>query len=210
MASSSAQAPRYDIALRLDGSDSGPLISWLDADGGSYLVVSEKQEENPHFHVYLRTTRKISAIRTGFKRAFPGLTGNGCFSIAQVRDVDKYYRYILKGDSVELQPQIVGAHGLQHTDKAWLDSKHEEYWSVNEELTRKRKMRPLGEVVLEECKIQKLKWDDVERIGKCYIKELVARDKAINIFSVKSNVALIQVKLCPTDAAIEYLATKLL
>ena len=200
----------YDIAIRLDGSDSAALVQWLSSDGGSYLVVSEKQEENPHFHVYLRSSRKISAVRTSFKRAFPELKGNGGFSIAQVRDVSKYYCYMMKGESVEVMPTITAAHGLQHCDSEWQKAKHDEYWEVNEEISRRRKLMPIGEAVLASCKQSNVKWDDVESIGKLYIKELVARDKAINIFSVKSHVALIQVKLCPTDAAIEYLATKLL
>lgn len=200
----------FDIAIRLDGSDPSPLVRWLDADGGSYLVVSEKQEENPHFHVYLRSSRKISAVRTSFKRAFPELKGNGSFSIAQVRDVSKYYCYLMKGESVEQMAQIVAAHGMQHTDKEWQQTKHDEYWEVNEEINKRRKLLPVGECVLAQCKQANVKWDDVEAIGKLYIKELVARDKAINIFSVKSHVALIQVKLCPTDAAIELLASKLL
>lgn len=200
----------YDISIRLDGSDSTALVAWLNADGGSYLVVSEKQEENPHFHVYLRSTRKISAVRTSFKRAFPELKGNGSFSISQVRDVSKYYCYMMKGESVEVMAQVVAAHGVQHTDTAWQQAKHDEYWEVNEEINRRRKLLPVGEVVLAECKQKGIRWDDVESIGKVYIKELVARDKAINIFSVKSHVALIQVKLCPTDAAIEFLAAKLI
>lgn len=201
---------QYDIAIRLDGSDSSALVQWLSADGGSYIVVSEKQEENPHFHVYLRSARKISAVRTSFKRAFPELKGNGSFSISQVRDVSKYYCYLMKGESVEEMAVVVAAHGVQHTDEAWQKTKHDEYWEVNEEITRRRKLLPVGEVVLAACKQANVKWDDVESIGKLYIKELVARDKAINIFSVKSHVALIQVKLCPTDAAIDWLACKLL
>ena len=111
---------------------------------------------------------------------------------------------------MDVMPLVAAAHGMQHTDPEWQKAKHDEYWEVNEEISRRRKLLPVGEVVLAACKQKGIKWDDVESIGKVYIKELVARDKAINIFSVKSHVALIQVKLCPTDAAIEVLAGKLL
>lgn len=200
----------YDIAIRLDGTDSASLIRFLDADGGAYIVVSEKEQENPHFHVYLRSSRKISAIRTAFKRAFPELKGNGGFSIAQCRDVSKYHCYIMKGESCEELPQVVAAHGMQFTNLEWQKEQHAQYWSVNEEINRRRKLLPVAEVVLSECKRLNVKWDDVESIGKIYIKEFVARDKAINIFSVKSYCQLIQVKLCPNEQAIDLLASKLL
>lgn len=200
----------YDIAIRIDGTDSEPVARFLDADGGSYLVVREKEEDNPHFHVYLRTARKISAIRTAFKRAFPELKGNGSFSIAQCRDVEKYVRYMLKGDSDVELPNVCLANGIQFTDPDWVKEQHAAYWAVNEEINRRRKLLPVAEVVLAEAKKLGLKWDAVESIGKIYIKELVARDKAINIFSVKSHVALIQVKLCPNDEAIDFLAGRLL
>lgn len=87
---------------------------------------------------------------------------------------------------------------------------HNAYWDENEETARRRKLMPVAEAVLAQCKDARIKWDDVESIGKIYIRELVKRDKAINIFSVKSNVHLIQVKLCPNDAAIELLASKLI
>ena len=65
---------------------------------------------------------------------------------------------------------------------------------------------PVAEAVLAACKEKNLKWDDRDAIAEMYIRELVARDKAVNLFSVRSNVSLLQCKLCPDDTAIKLLA----
>lgn len=200
----------YDLAIRLDSSESADLVRFLSADGGAYIVVAEKLEENPHFHVYLRTTRKPNAVRVALKRAIPGLNGNGSYSVSVVRDVQRYYQYIMKGESREEVPVVEAAHGMEHCSEDWRKVMHDAYWDENEETARRRKLLPVAEAVLAQCKEAKIRWDDIEGIGKIYIRELVRRDKAINIFSVKSNCYLIQVKLCPDESAIELLAGKLI
>lgn len=196
----------YDIALRLDSSDSGPLVAWLNSDGGAYLVVKEMEDENPHFHVFLRSSRKVSALRTSFKRAFPDTNGNGAYSLAACRDTDRYYRYMMKGEAREVMPMVVAANGMEFVSGDWQKKQHDDYWDENEEIGRRRKLAPVPEAVLAACKDARIKWDDREKIAELYIRELVARDKAINLFSVRSNISLLQCKLCPDDSAIKSLA----
>lgn len=172
------------------------------------MVVQEKLEENPHFHVYLRTTRKPQAIRVALKRAIEGLNGNGSYSVSVCRDVQRYYQYILKGESRHERPIVTAANGMQHTNEDWRNEQHAAYWDENEETARRRKLVPVAEAVLQACKDSNVKWDDAERIAEFYIRELHSRNKAINIFSVRSYIALLQCKLCPDDSAIKALAQK--
>lgn len=195
-----------DVAIRVDSNDSAALLDYLRADGGSYLVVKELEDSNPHYHVYLRTTRKLPALRTALKRAMPELTGNGSYSVAACRDVERYLRYMMKGNSAQEMAEVVGANGLQYADREWQEAQHSAYWAENEELGRRRKLATVGEAVLASCKDSNVMWSNREKIAELYIRELVSRNKAINLFSVRSNVSLIQCKLCPDDSAITDLA----
>lgn len=198
----------YDIALRLDGQDSAALVRVLDQDGGAYLVVKEMEGSNPHFHAVLHSVRKPSAVRAALKRAMPELNGNGSYSVTLVRDLSKYQRYMLKGESSEVMPHVVAAHGMAYTDASWQEEHHDAYWAENDELMRRRKKGPVFESVLIQCRTDRVSWDNRSRIAEIYIRHLVEADKAINLFSLKSYVNLIQVKLCPDDKALEDLAAQ--
>jgi len=194
---------RYDLAIRVDAVDSTALLGVLSADGGAYLVVKELEDSNPHFHCYLRTARKLPAVRAALKRAMPELNGNGSYSVSQCRDVERYLRYMLKGPSATEMAEVVAANGLEYQSDEWQQAQHLAYWDENEMLGRRRKLLPVAEAVLQACKDAKLDWSARERIAELYIRELVSRDKAINLFSVRSNVSLLQCKLCPDDSAIK-------
>ena len=199
-------ATHYDVAVRVDAVDCTALVGVLTADGGSYLVVKELEDTNPHFHCYLRTARKLPAVRAALKRAMPELNGNGSYSVSNCRDVERYLRYMLKGESVGVMPQVVAANGLGYQSDEWQKSQHDAYWEENAQIGRKRKLMSVADSVLAACKEKKLRWDDRDAIAELYIRELVSRDKAINLFSVRSNTSLLQCKLCPDDTAIKLLA----
>lgn len=196
------------IALRVDGTDSSQLLSVLSADGGAYLVVKEYTDGNPHFHAVLHSVRKLSAVRQALKRALPN-GGNGAYSVTQVRDLAKYQRYMMKGDSADVMPNVVSANGWCYQDPSWQEEQHDAYWEENQQLQNKRKRAPVHDVVLQRCKELKYAWHDRERIAQVYIRELSQRGKGINIFAVKSQVCLIQVELCPDDTAVEELARQI-
>lgn len=198
----------YDIALRVDGQDSSSLVRVLDQDGGAYLVVKELEGSNPHYHAVLHSSRKPSAVRAALKRAMPELNGNGSYSVTLVRDLAKYQRYMLKGESCEVMPNIVAAHGMAYTNLEWQEEQHDAYWAENDELLRKRKKGPIFEAVLAQCRTDRISWQNRTSIAEIYIRHLVEADKAINLFSLKSYVNLIQVKLCPGDQALQDLAAQ--
>lgn len=197
----------HEYAIRLDGQSSEKLIEWLEADGGAYLVVKELEDSNPHFHVCLHSKRTIQAVRMSFKRAVPEAAGNGSYSISAVRDLDKYHRYMMKGESASVHAQVVAAKGIQYNQE-WFQDQHDLYWNENQQLQEDRRDMKVSEAVLAACKEKNVEWSNREKIGEMYIRELVARDKPINLFSIRAAVCLLQVQLCPDDSAILDLAAK--
>lgn len=196
-----------DIAVRLDGTDPSDLINFLDDDGGAYLVVKEVVGDNHHFHAVVRSRRAVQPFRMAFKRAMPSdMVGNGSYSIAVVRDLDKYHRYLCKGEQHGVWPEVVGANGIQYQDLEWQNAQHDAYWEENARLEGARALRPVLDVVLDLCKRDRVLWHMRERIAFLYIKEMAARGKGINTFQCKSAVNLIAIKLCPDDSAVEELA----
>lgn len=199
--------PLTVLAIRLDGGDATKLVEVLSADGGAFLVVKEVADNNPHFHGVLHTTKKLPAFRAALKRAMPELNGNGAYSVSTVRELEKYQRYMLKGESRALDPDVIAYNGITYSDPEWRAERHDAYWDENDEITRKRKAGSIMDDVMAACKEKRIAFDNREAIAKLYITELVQRNKAINLYSVKSSVSLIQAKLCPDDSFISELAT---
>lgn len=195
-------------AIRLDGTAYDKLVQFLDDGGGAYFVVREGGAENPHFHAVQQSGKTLAAYRSKFVRTvLDGAHGNGAYSITKVKDEDKYDRYMCKGESNAVQPDVVAKNGIKYTP-GWVADTHERYWATNEELQAKRAKLTVCEAVLAACKDAALDWRARERIAELYIRELVRRDKVINIFSLKSSVNLLQIKLCPDDTAILDLAAQ--
>lgn len=195
-----------DYAIRLDGTDHSKLTAFLDSDGGAYLVVRELAESNSHYHAIIHSKKKLPAFRSAFVRAvLDGQHGNGAYSITRVKDIDKYERYMTKGDSEAELPVVVGRNGVKYNDE-WVRETHDRYWKVNDELNAKRRKLSMVEAVVCMAKEEKIAWSNREKLALLYIRELADRDKAINIFSVRSNLNLVQIKLCPDDTAIADLA----
>lgn len=195
------------VAIRVDGdSHREKLRDFLSSDGAALLVRETVDGENPHYHAVLHSDRKVAAIRMALKRAL-GVGGNGEYSVAEVRDLDKYQRYMLKGPSADVMPEVIMAVGIQYMDAEWQKARHDAYWQEAASLGRKRKLEPLMDVVYRECTAAGVEWHQRDRIAKIYIKELVERSKPINIFSAKSAINLLQCKLCPDEAALDNLCS---
>lgn len=205
--------PLTEFALRVDGSDHSPLVSVL-SQFGAYFVVRETVEgENPHFHALLVSDKPIKVVRNKLVRTLfpegtgPAVRGNGKYSLTLVEDADKYRRYICKGVDEDSLPEVVGKCGMEFTDD-WVKQRHSQYWDVHAQLEEaaRAKKAPVFETVLRECTARGIRWDHDVMICRLYINELAKRDKAINVFSVRSVVNLIKVKLCPDNSAIDALA----
>jgi len=197
----------YQLAVRTDG-EFVNMRKWLDNLDASGWCVREyvEGEDNEHWHWYIETKLKAASFRVELKRKAPGLKGNGSYSVAEVRDEQKYLQYMAKGPSKEIMCEVDWTKGLRWTDEKIIEL-HDAYWEVNAKI-KKRKAGSIADHVIDICKEQRVEWSDRRTIAKEYIKELVAQSKPINLFSMKANVNLIQVKLCPNDDAIDELAAQ--
>lgn len=197
------------VAIRVDGDNHREkLRDFCSSDGAALVVRETVSGENPHYHAILHSDRKVAAIRMALKRSL-GVGGNGDYSVAEVRDLDKYQRYMMKGPSADVMPEVILAVGIQYADAAWQQAKHDGYWQEAAAMGRKRKLEPIVDVVYRECTATGVEWHQRDRIAKIYIKELVDRSKPINLFAAKSSINLIQCKLCPDEAALDNLCSAL-
>lgn len=191
------------VAIRVDGDNyAQQLRDFLTSDGAALCVRETVEGENPHYHAVLHSDRKVPAIRMALKRML-GITGNGQYSLAEVRDLDKYQRYMMKGPSADVMPEIIAAVGIQYQDNDWRQDKHDAFWEEAAQLTKKRKLEPIMDYTYRECTANSVQWHQRERIAKIYISELIARNKPINTFAAKSAINLLQCKLCPDDSALD-------
>lgn len=195
----------YKLAIRVDKAVDR-VIGFFGEKVVPGFGVREVAGENEHWHFYVETALKPNSFRAALRRKIEDLVGNGAYSVAECRDVDKYLRYMSKGDGPDLLPEIVWKFGPMWTDEK-VEELHQEYWAENAAM-KKRRTESVVDVVIDRCKALRIAWDDRSYIAEEYIKELVERSKPINIYSVKSAVNLIQIKLCPDDSAIKQLASQ--
>lgn len=194
------------IALRTD-KEFEAVKSFVVEKGYSGFSVREVSGDNEHWHWYLSGDRfkNVQTFRVNLTKAVPSLRGNGNYSAKECDDeVEKYWRYMCKGEAEGTGAEIAWRHGLLWTDERF-ESLHQEYW-VNNVQARKRKLPAVAEVVLDKCKRSAVQWNDRREIFRQYIIELHSRDKPINLYQVKSSVNLLQIKLAPNaDDAIQEL-----
>jgi len=198
-------AQTYAFAMRTD-KEFELVKSFVVANATSGFCVREtKDGSNEHWHWLIFTTCKAQSWRVKLTRAVPALKGNACYSVSEVKDMEGYKRYMCKGESVEVMPEVVWEHGLD-----WgYEELHAGYWEANRQ-SKKRKAGSVIDYVIDEAKRTAIAWDDRKELTRCYLKEVVARSKPINIFSVKSGVLLVQAKLCPDDQALEEIVDRCL
>lgn len=188
------------IALRTD-THFDQVKAWAEGYGLGGFACKEIEGQNEHVHWCFYTDKNIRVVRQALTRAVP-LKGNGAYSMTVVKDLDKYQRYCCKGPAEGAGCDVVWKRTIDDRLEEW----HAAYWAEHRKLKRGGNV---AERVLEECKAQRVEWNDRSKIGGIYIRELVAANKPVNLFSVRSNVNLLQCKLCPTDAALHYLCEQL-
>lgn len=196
------------LALRTDKAVDS-VKAWLTSLNIGGFGVREVAGDNEHWHWLLETkekVKKIQALRVALTRAVPELKGNAGYSLTEIRDVEKYERYMCKGNSSMEGPVVVWSQSLLYTPEKVAEL-HGDYWTSNREMAtaRKRLLPPVDQVVAT-CKEAKIDWMDRTAISKAYIRLQVERKKGINIYQVKSSVNVIQCLLCPDDKAIDLLA----
>jgi len=202
----------YALRIDLDGVDVAAINDWLASVADNFFVVREDPGDNAHCHAFVRSDKKLPAVRKSLQRFLSGDRGNAAYSLKLcAEDYDGYLRYLCKGDSSSELPSVVGRRGLDYTD-AWVKDQHAAYWCNNAAIVAARQKRKkisastMVEKLEERCKEADIPWSRNRDIAKEYIRMCKEQKKAINIHAARAIVNAVQVLLCPDDSAAEDLA----
>lgn len=190
------------VALRTDGALTA-VLAWIAEIAAGGFGVREVSGDNEHWHWLLETDKTYKAVRCSFNKKVPELKGNGAYSMSEVEDVEKYERYMCKGESDGAGPEVVWRNSMRYTEEKCSEL-HEEYWAENRKL-KKRKAGSMIDWVVDEAKRNNIAWDQRSKIAEIYIRELGARSKPINLYSIRSNLNAVQFALCPDDSCLKQL-----
>lgn len=217
-------------ALRVDHSFSG-VCDWLNRNsiggfcvrevsaGNATFRPSQAQEAgsssasatgavNEHWHFLLWSDKTVKQLRNSLLHAVPSLKGNGSYSLTLCRDVEKYTRYMCKGESEGAGCEVAWSMGIQYTDE-YFEQHHMDYWVENRKMKKRALSSSLIDTVVDQCKQLRVEWTNRSKISELYLREVTARGKPLNTFTGKSAVNSIQVQLCPDDQALLEFASQL-
>lgn len=199
--------PRILVALRTDKAFTG-VKAFLDSKAAGGFAVREVAGENEHWHWLVETEYKnIQTFRVNLVRAVPELKGNASYSATEVKDLEKYERYMAKGASEGEMPEVAWRNSIVYTDDR-IGELHEQYWTENRRL-RKRKAGTAMDATVDICKDESVDWKDRAKISEIYLRQLVQRNRPVNTFAARAAVNTIQVQLCPDDQALKMFAEQL-
>lgn len=206
---------RYALRIDLDGVSSADCVHYISEHADHYFVVREGGDTNPHIHAYLKSDKKLAALRKSVQRFLSGERGNASYSLKECgEDESGYLRYMCKGESSGDGPEVVGRCGLEYTDD-WVKTQHAEYWVNNASIVKARQKRKgmKGPSVIdqleERVKERRISWDKKQDIAREYIMMYKEAKKPISIHYARSVVNTVQVLLCPDDTAVKYLAAEI-
>lgn len=193
------------IALRVD-KELGAVTTFLDAKGCGGFGVREIAGDNEHWHFLLETDKfkNLPAFRVALTRAVPDLKGNAAYSATAVNDLEKYVRYMCKGECEGVGPQVAWRNSMVYSDEH-VEELHAEYWKENAKL-KKRKAGSMIDWVVDECKRTGVDWKERSKMAKMYVAEVAKRGKPFNQFAAKAALNAVQLALCPDESAIDMFA----
>lgn len=174
--------------------------AFVDSKGFGGYAVRELSGSNEHWHWLLEvpSALKITQFRTQLTRAVPTLKGNASYSAVVCTDVDKYERYMAKGDSEGQGCEVAWSNSIKYSAEK-IDELHATYWLENRKL-KKRKAGSMIDWLIDEAKRLEIRWSDRDRLALLMVKELGRRGKPVNLYSIKSNLNSVQLALCPDDS----------
>lgn len=191
------------FALRIDHSFN-EVKAFLDAKSIGGFAVREVAGANEHWHFLLEAPLTIKQLRPQLLRAVSALTGNGAYSLTECRDVDKYERYMAKGESEGAGYDLAWRNSIKYNDEK-LEELHGSYWKANR-LMRKRTSGSVVDYVVDECKRQNIQWNERSKIAEVYIRRQVAHSKPFSKFAAAAVVNVVECLLCPNDQAVQNFA----
>jgi len=103
------------------------LLGFVKSSACVLLIVKE-MGDRPHIHSIIQPLKSISTFRQQFLKSFPMCKGNKCYSLEEVKDLDKLKCYLCKGDNETTLPDVLFSKDVD------VDAYHKQYWEVNKSL----------------------------------------------------------------------------
>lgn len=150
-------AEHTDLRFRVDAEVFEKVRGWLNANGHKILAqcFESPRDENPHYHLYVRCSASIDAIRRQRTRYFTGdesMKGNGPMAISPMDEPQRYKEYLAKGVQAykdkgptggrwagRSQPQMV-IFDEEVFDRTPMEY-HNHFWETHVEFRASRAMR---------------------------------------------------------------------
>ena len=117
----------FHFRVHTDNLDLEKLISFIKSNANTLIIVKELGER-PHIHCIIEPIKSVSTYRQQFLKSFPMCKGNKCYSLEEVKDIDAMKKYVCKGESESLMPNVLFVKDLD------VDSLHKCYWETNKSL----------------------------------------------------------------------------
>lgn len=158
------------------------VLAWIRTKSPGHLVVRHEADEDdarPHWHALLWSEKKDQALRADFKKANPGLVGNGGYSLTRIKKktdedpVEAYERYMCHGNHEGDPVVVVSAHGAKYVPEFFVEQNKLFY-------AKRRDFRQKAEK---------------KQQTSCLVNELVKECQAA-VVSTRDEIALKLVRLC--------------
>jgi len=189
----------------LDDTIRQKLGTFLEGINGSYCIARETYEcTRPHYQGWIRTETKIPALRERLYRSMPEVRGSGkgrgnsAYSLATVRDIDRYKYYILKGSPQNL-PDIVFRSGYDISEDD-INRMHTEYWNSRTTSNASEKRNTTNKILdwAKEQSFENMSAHDIEDIvGSKIIEEYIKAEKLMMLHQMNGLYNLVMCTVNP-------------
>lgn len=117
----------FHFRVHIDNLNLDNLQIFIKSNAVTLLIVKEIGDR-PHVHCIIEPTKTVSTFRQQFLKSFPQCKGNKCYSLEEVKDLDKLKCYLSKGESETIMPVVIFNKDVD------VDCYHKQYWEVNKSL----------------------------------------------------------------------------
>lgn len=133
---------RYTL---VDAETDAKVLKWINDKSPGHLVIKHSADEdvpNDHWHALMWSDKKIPALRMDFRKNNPIITGNGAYSLTEIKKktdddpVEAYERYMCHGKELGDPVNVVSAFGAKYTE-SWFKDQNTAYYAKQKEFKKK-------------------------------------------------------------------------
>lgn len=120
----------FHFRVHIDNIKLDKLVKFMKENAVVTLIVQE-EGTRPHIHSIIEPIKTVSTYRQKFLKEFPECKGNKCYSLEEVKDIEKMKAYLCKGQKDKSEIVNVVYNKDIDIDHYWVT-----YWEVNKTLNK--------------------------------------------------------------------------